>query len=189
LFNIVEHEKNLSDNSDEELMLRCKEGKKECLDILIERYKNPLYRYIFSMIREEAISEEIFQDVFLQVYNARRRYVPTSKFSTFVFKIAQNRCINEIRRGRLINNINPEDYHQKVETPLKNLLETERKNYFLNSLSKLPVKLYSAYVLCEIEGLSYAEIATIQRCSIGTVKSRISRARDRLCEDLKKYEL
>ena len=186
---MVREEKDREILSDEELMLRCREGAIEYLDELIRRFKNSLFRYIYSMMREETISEDIFQDVFLQVFKTRKNYKPKAKFSTFLFKIAQNRCINEARRRKQFKEIKEDFIVSKSETPLTELLEKERKILFLNFIKRLPLKYRSAYILCEIEGLSYEEIGHIQSCSVGTVKSRISRAREKLSKDLKKYEL
>jgi len=180
---------NSSELSDEALMLQCKEDVAGAFDILIERHKDSLYRYIFAMIRDEATSEEIFQDVFLQVYKSRKKYQPKAKFSTFLFKIAQNRALNELRRRRMLAKNELRELSIERSNPLASLLEKERKMVLLDSLTKLPPKLHSAYILHEIEGLAYKEIASIQKCRIGTVKSRLSRAREKLCEELKKYEL
>jgi len=190
LFNILkDKDENLTFLSDEALMLRCRKGEIECLNILIGRHKNSLYRYIFSMIREEAISEEIFQDVFLQVLKFRRKYKPKAKFTTFLFKIAHNRCINEVKHRKVIESKKPDSYQIDMETPLNKMLMKERKKIFYDSIDKLSPKLQSVYVLREIQELSYSEIGAIQKCSVGTVKSRLNRARDKLCEELKKYEL
>jgi RNA polymerase sigma-70 factor, ECF subfamily len=179
----------LTSKTDESLMILLKEGNKECLNILISRYKDSLYRFIFSILRDEMVSEEVFQEVFFNIYKARNRYQPKAKFSTYLYKIAHNISLNELKKRKPFESIEDDIFEFKGKTPLQELLDQEKRKLFLLALSKLPIKYKTAYLLREVQGLNYEEISKILGSTLGTIKSRIARARSMLIEVLKKYGL
>src|SRR5580700_3885054 len=83
---------------DAALMLRVKRGDRAAFAELVERYKQPVMNFVFRSLRDEAEAEDLAQNVFLQVYKSRSRYKQTAKFSTWLFTIARNLCLNELRR-------------------------------------------------------------------------------------------
>src|SRR5581483_9782614 len=88
----------LPTDPDAVLMLRAKRGDRAAFTELVEKYKQPVMNFVFRTLRDEAEAEDLAQNVFLQVYKSRRRYKQTAKFSTWLFTIARNLCLNELRR-------------------------------------------------------------------------------------------
>src|SRR5215469_8997014 len=120
------------------LMLRVKRGDRAAFAELVEKYKQPLFNFICRTLRDEAESEDLAQNVFLQVYKSRQRYQHTAKFSTWLFTIARNLCLNEIRRrtrhpaesieeGHAENEDQPHRQYEdkKVFLPAENVLHGE----------------------------------------------------------------
>jgi RNA polymerase sigma-70 factor (ECF subfamily) len=151
-------------------------------------------------LRDEAEAEDLAQNVFLQVYKSRSRYKQTAKFSTWLFTIARNLCLNELRRrsrhpAESLEETHPENedqpqrqYEDKshVAAPDK-LLHGELAQKIDEALEELPENQRSAILLCRQEDLSYEQIAKILRCSLSATKSLIHRGRETLKEKLKPY--
>jgi RNA polymerase sigma-70 factor (ECF subfamily) len=187
-------------DSDADLMLRVKRGDHAAFETLVEKYKQPVMNFVQRPLRDEAEAEDLAQNVFLQVYKSRARYERTAKFSTWLFTIARNLCLNEIRRrGRHPadsldeTQVQHEDQPQKqyedknVALPVDTLLHGELAEKIEEALAALPENQRSALLLCRQEELSYEEIAEILGCSLPATKSLIHRGRETLKEKLKPY--
>ena len=187
-------------DSDADLMLRVKRGDHAAFETLVEKYKQPVMNFVQRPLRDEAEAEDLAQNVFLQVYKSRARYERTAKFSTWLFTIARNLCLNEIRRrGRHPadsldeSQVQHEDQPQKqfedknVALPVDSLLQSELAEKIEEALAALPENQRSALLLCRQEELSYEEIAEILGCSLPATKSLIHRGRETLKERLKPY--
>jgi RNA polymerase sigma-70 factor (ECF subfamily) len=187
-------------DSDADLMLRVKRGDRAAFETLVEKYKQPLVNFVQRTLRDEAEAEDLAQNVFLQVFKSRARYERTAKFSTWLFTIARNLCLNEIRRrGRHPaesldeSYVQHEDQPQKqyedknVSLPVDSLLHGELAQKIDEALAALPENQRSAILLCRQEELSYEEIAEILGCSLPATKSLIHRGRETLKEKLKPY--
>ena len=185
---------------DAALMLRVKRGDRIAFAELVEKYQQPLFNFICRTLRDETESEDLAQNVFLQVYKSRQRYEATAKFSTWLFTIARNLCLNEIRRrsrhpAESIENSQPElEEHpqrqyedKKYVLPTENTLHRELAQKFEAALAELPENQRSAIMLCREDELSYEEIAKILDCSLSATKSLIHRGRETLKERLKPY--
>jgi RNA polymerase sigma-70 factor (ECF subfamily) len=187
-------------DSDADLMLRVKRGDRAAFEALVEKYKQPLMNFVQRTLRDEAEAEDLAQNVFLQVFKSRARYERTAKFSTWLFTIARNLCLNEIRRRSRHpaesleeTHAQHEDQPQKqyedktVALPVDTLLHGELAEKIEEALAALPENQRSALLLCRQEELSYEEIAKILDCSLPATKSLIHRGRETLKEKLKPY--
>jgi len=185
---------------DAALMLRVKRGDRIAFAELVEKYQQPLFNFICRTLRDETESEDLAQNVFLQVYKSRQRYEATAKFSTWLFTIARNLCLNEIRRrsrhpAESIEDSHPEQeehpqrqYEDKKNVlPAENTLHRELAQKIEEALAELPENQRSAIMLCRQDELSYEEIGKILDCSLSATKSLIHRGRETLKERLKPY--
>ncbi|HUE36092.1 MAG TPA: sigma-70 family RNA polymerase sigma factor [Candidatus Acidoferrum sp.] len=185
---------------DAALMLRVKRGDRAAFAELVDKYKQPVTNFIYRSLRDEAESEDLAQNVFLQVYKSRSRYKQTAKFSTWLFTIARNLCLNELRRRSRHPAESLEETHTENEdqpprqfedksqmgAPDK-VLHGELAEKIDEALAELPENQRSAILLCRQDELSYEEIARILRCSLSATKSLIHRGRETLKEKLKPY--
>ena len=183
------------------LMLRVKRGDRAAFAELVEKYKQPVMNFIFRTLRDETEAEDLAQNVFLQVYKSRARYERTAKFSTWLFTIARNLCLNEIRRRSRHPAESLEETHAEHEDQPRQ--QYEDKKVFLPTgksvarrtgakksrrrSAELPENQRTAILLCRQDELSYEEIAEILGCSLSATKSLIHRGRETLKEKLKPY--
>jgi RNA polymerase sigma-70 factor (ECF subfamily) len=185
---------------DAALMLRVKRGDRAAFTELVEKYKQPLFNFICRTLRDETESEDLAQNVFFQVYKSRQRYERTAKFSTWLFTIARNLCLNEIRRRSRHPAESIEESHsehedqpqrqyedKKILLPTEDVLHGELAQKIEDALAELPENQRTAILLCRQDELSYEEIAEILDCSLSATKSLIHRGRETLKEKLKPY--
>ena len=182
------------------LMLRVKRGDRAAFAALVEKYKQPLFNFVFRTLRDEIETEDVAQNTFLQVWKSRARYERTAKFTTWLFTIARNLCLNEIRRRSRHPAESIEEAHAEHEdqprqqyedkahiaAPEK-LLHGELAGKIEEALAELPENQRTAILLCRQDELSYEEIAGILDCSLSATKSLIHRGRETLKEKLKRY--
>ena len=192
----------MSDQADPDavLMLRVKRGDRAAFAGLVEKYQQPLFNFVFRTLRDETESEDVAQNTFLQVWKSRARYERTAKFTTWLFTIARNLCLNEIRRrsrhpAESLEETHPEHDDQpsrqyedkKVFLPTENILHGELARKIEEALDELPENQRTAILLCRQDEVSYEEIADILGCSLSATKSVIHRGRETLKEKLKPY--
>ncbi|HEX3624635.1 MAG TPA: sigma-70 family RNA polymerase sigma factor [Verrucomicrobiae bacterium] len=190
----------IQSDPDAALMLRVKRGDRAAYAELVDKYKQRVMNFIFHRLRDEAEAEDLAQNVFLQVYKSRTRYKQTAKFSTWLFTIAHNLCLNELRRRSRHPAESLEETHtENEEQPPRqiedksqvaapdNVLHGELADKIEEALEELPENQRSAILLCREEELSYEQIAKILRCSLSATKSLIHRGRETLKEKLKPY--
>jgi len=192
----------MSDQADPDavLMLRVKRGDRAAFAELVEKYKQPLFNFVFRTLRDETETEDVAQNTFLQVWKSRARYERTAKFSTWLFTIARNLCLNEIRRrsrhpAESLEETHPEHDDQpsrqyedkKIFLPTQNVLHSELAKKIEEALAELPENQRTAILLCRQDEVSYEEIAEILGCSLSATKSIIHRGRETLKEKLKPY--
>ncbi|CUU01908.1 RNA polymerase, sigma-24 subunit, RpoE [Candidatus Kryptobacter tengchongensis] len=177
-----------------EIVKRAKDGDEKAFEMIIKKYQNRVANLIFKIIGDSSVVEDLTQDVFLRVIESLRDYKFGSALYTWIYRITVNICIDEIRKRQrsrtyslsdvLTQNPKVEPAHSPVE---KTVERKELREIIENAISKLPLEYKTAIILREFEDLPYEEIAKILKVSVGTVKSRIFRARKLLAEHLKEY--
>lgn len=166
-------------------------------EVIVNRYKNRLLNFVFRFVGDRDIAEDIAQETFLRVFRKRHEYKAIANFSTWLFTIAGNLAKSELRRRKrwrfLSLNWTNEDDEKGIELPDTSKLPDEiLSDHLANSevqkaIKSLPVRYREAIILRDINGMAYQEIADILKCPIGTVKSRVNRARFKLQKKLKVY--
>ena len=186
-----EHEPNGKWQADDkELLARVKVGDTTAFSVLVDRYKVRLFNLIYRMLRNREEAEDILQETFLRVFKEKESYDPTFAFSTWIYTIALNLCRNELKRKKRFKffgiDLVKDDRRYAVEG-------IENRNCLSSTLEKaiasLPVKYRTVFLLREVNQLSYEEMSQSLSIPLGTVKSRVNRARLMLREKLKpKFE-
>ncbi|KON28435.1 RNA polymerase subunit sigma-24 [miscellaneous Crenarchaeota group archaeon SMTZ-80] len=180
--------------TDEELIARFQLGDGYAYDQLVRRYKEPLLNFIYRFLGDIVESEDIVQETFYRVYKNKHYYKEVAKFSTWIYTIASNLAKTELRRRRRrkIFSIHKETAAEKeIELPdVKSDPEKEvntvlTEKVIHKAISNLPPKFRQVIILRDVQGFSYEEISSIIKVPLGTVKSRVNRARLRLQEDLR----
>lgn len=185
---------------DAALMLRVKQGDTAAFTSLVEKYKQPVMNLAWRTLRDETEAEDLAQNVFVQAWKSADRYQATAKFSTWLFTIARNLCLNEIRRrvrhpaeslDQTRDDSDEQPLHQVVDKRIAaapdEMLRGELERKVDEALQALPENQRTALVLCRQEELSYEEIAAVLDCSLSATKSLIHRARETLKARLKPY--
>jgi RNA polymerase sigma-70 factor (ECF subfamily) len=185
---------------DAALMLRVKQGDRDAFSELVGKYKQPVMNLVFRTLRDPVESEDLAQHVFLQVYKSAHRYEVAAKFSTWLFTIARNLCLNEIRRrsrhpaDSLDATFADDDGQPQIQvqdsrefSPPDALLHGELEEKIEAALAELPEKQRTAILMCREEDFSYEDIAETLGCSVSATKSLIHRGREVLKEKLKPY--
>lgn len=170
-------------------MLRFQQGDRAAFEQLFERYSTPLVSFLARMVPDRGRAEELAQEVFVRIHQARSRYEPRAKFSTYLFGIAHNLALNELDRAYRKRETSLEDpaadQVSSQDASIEEQLDAERTARRLEAgLARLPERQRSALLLRSREGMSYAEIAEVLGASSSGVKSLIHRGRERLLEIL-----
>jgi RNA polymerase sigma-70 factor, ECF subfamily len=171
--------------TDEETIEQVLAGDVDCFGLLVEKYQKKVRGMIYNMTRDHHLSEDLGQDVFLDVYRSLRNFDSArSRFSTWLYRITRNKALNAIskRKPLFFAEVPERAVESKAE---QNIAANEFHAEFDRVLDRLPLRQRLAFVWSEIEQLSYQEIAEIEGVSLGTIKSRISRARQSIQEALK----
>lgn len=192
----------LSSLSDEELMLLFGNGRLEAFEELVRRHHKPVYGYMYRMVQNRHIAEELTQDVFLGLVQNARRYTPTAKFTHYLYSIASRLVYREwnqrkrrpllfsLFRGRPVEDDGDEfvDTLPDGRASIRDRLERDEiVSAITQALAKIPPVYREPYVLHRFQDLSYEEIVEILGCPLGTVKSRIFRAEKLLQPLLEPY--
>jgi len=187
-------------DADAQLMLRVKRGDTAAFAALVDKYKQPVLNLVTRTLRDATEAEDLAQNVFVQVWKSRARYRASAKFSTWLFTITRNLCLNEIRRrarhpAEPLDAPHPEHegepLHQPADVqtiaPPDALLHGELERKIEEALAALPENQRTAILLCRQDELSYEEIAKVVGCSLSATKSLIFRGRETLKQKLKPY--
>ncbi len=182
---------------DQQLVERVQRGDKQAFGLLVSKYQRKLARLLSRMIRDSAEVEDVTQEAFIKAYRALPSFRGDSAFYTWLYRIgintAKNYLVSQGRRAPTSTSVDADDAEsmedgdllRHTDTP-ERLMMTKQIGQTVNAaMDALPEELRTAIVLREIEGLSYEEIATVMDCPIGTVRSRIFRAREAISERLK----
>lgn len=172
--------------SDEELMQNFQEGNETAFITLYERYKSPIFRFIYRKLGRQARAEELAQEVFMALIQHRTEWRRESSFKTYIYRIAFNRCITEIRRSEHKMVLDGDDETSKEQlsrmssdepSPADEAENGEFRVRVQQALAKLDADHRDPILLREYEELSYEEIAEVLNIAVGTVKSRIFRGK------------
>jgi len=181
-------------------MLDVKAGDEQSFALLLHRYRTPLVNFLYRMVRNREQAEDLAQEVFIRVYRARAEYVPSAKFTTWLFRIATNLALNSVRDTR----------HQRMEVSLdapvtvdseegderpldvaeknpnieEHLVQEAQREMIRHAIDKLPEKQRAAVLLHKYQELDYGEISKILSCSESALKSLLFRAYETLRVEL-----
>jgi RNA polymerase sigma-70 factor (ECF subfamily) len=174
---------------DAELMLRVKAGDSSSFALLLEKYRAPVVRYLYRMVQNRAVAEELAQEVFFRVYRSRASYEPAAKFATWLFRIATNLALNSLRDGKgergqealedsdsgALRRVS--DSRPSVEQAM---IREVRLEEVRRAIAALPEKQRAAVLMHKYEEMGYSQIAKVLECSEPAVKSLLFRAYETL---------
>lgn len=177
------------DDNDQQLVQRVQKGDKSAFDLLVLKYQHRVLKLVSRFVSDAAEAQDVAQEAFLKAYRALPSFRGDSAFYTWLYRIAINTAKNALVANRRrpvdfdLDLQDPEQYDRQarlkdVDTPEGVLLTEEIRVVVERAMEQLPEDLRTAIVLREIEGLSYEEIAEAMDCPVGTVRSRIFRARE-----------
>lgn len=186
---------------DHSLLAATRTGDELAFEELVRRYTTKIINYLYRLLNDYDLAVDLAQETFIRVYKSADRYQATFSFSTYIYKIAHNLAISELRqrnRRRLVplpSFFSDKDSEEvEIEMPDQRqiladdaMIAAEQRAAVTKAITSLPEKYRAALVLCDIEEKSYEEISTVLDLPVGTVKSRINRARNLLKEKLREY--
>ena len=182
---------------DQALVERAQRGDQKAFGMLVEKYQRKLGRLLSRMVRDQAEVEDVVQESFIKAYRALPNFRGDSAFYTWLYRIgintAKNYLVSMGRRPQISHDVEIEDAEnfedaeelRTAETPETEMMTKEIAKTVNETMMALPDELRTAITLRELEGLSYEEIATLMNCPIGTVRSRIFRARETIAVKLR----
>ncbi len=176
---------------DIELMLRFQKGDESAFEILVKKHTRGVLNLVYRYIGDAARAEDVAQDIFVKVYRARMKYEPKAKFSTWLYRIAVNHCLNEIRSRKsqpaLAAPINDLLEEPAGEHPDSRLSRQELQRAVKAAIDSLPENQRMAVILARYEEMSYDEIASTLGLSLEAVKSVLFRAKENLKQALSRF--
>jgi RNA polymerase sigma-70 factor (ECF subfamily) len=175
---------------DAELMLRVKQGDGASFAILLEKHRLPVIHFLYRMVQNQAVAEELAQEVFLRVYRSRESYVPTAKFTTWLFRIATHLALKSLLDGknrRLEDRLDDDSSDTPVRqvsdqrpTAEQNMVYQARLDEVRRAVAMLPEKQRAAVLMHKYEEMEYSQIAKVLNCSESAIKSLLFRAYETL---------
>ncbi len=174
--------------TDEELIRNFQGGSQEAFDEIVDRFRNPLYNFIFRIIGDSAFAEDILQETFVRLWLNKDSYREIARFSTWIYTIAANLSKTELRRRKVRRWLSfsggkddrPLDFPDEDANPQRDYERQNIRDRLSEELMKMPLAFREVVVLRDIQELTYEEISTILNIPLGTVKSRVNRGRLRL---------
>lgn len=177
--------RNVDDRSDEILVTLFQQGDEGAFRVLVERYQEKIRNLIYSIFNEPELVDDLAQEVFIKAYEGLANFRFQSSLYTWLYRIAVNRSRDEMRKRKLRKWLSLHTMMESGDTEFQQKMTTQpvssdTEEIVSKGLQQLPEKFRIAVILKDIEGLSYEEMAEVMQCEIGTVKSRLSRARSML---------
>jgi len=184
---------------DEQLMYAVAAGNEQAFEELLRRYETQLVTFCYAFMRNRDSAEDLAQETFLRVYRNAARYQPVAKFTTWLYKIAANLCINELKKGQLRSSRSLDEpagsdpdgtriierLANKGDAPLTEAEKHEAQGLIERAISHLPDDQRTTLVMVEYHHMQYHEIADILGVTVSAIKMRVKRARETLRETLK----
>jgi RNA polymerase sigma-70 factor (ECF subfamily) len=187
-----------ADRGDAALAVKVQKGDRDAFGVLVGRFQTRIYSFCYQFFRDRDIAAELAQETFLRTFRYIKKYDSSKKFSTWVYSIAKNICIDEKRkmdRSRTvpIEDVSPTSIQlthqgQHLKDPSQISLQLEDRMLLESAIAQLPEKYKAAIILCYFQELPYQEIADILGLSLNLVKVRIFRAKKQLLEILKEKQ-
>jgi RNA polymerase sigma-70 factor (ECF subfamily) len=189
-----------SDLSDAEVMLELRDGNMAAFDVLLAKYRKPIVHFMFRMVHNQAVAEELAQEVFLRIYRSRETYRAEARFSTWLYRIATNLGVNHARDTRhersastvYLDEADSEtgttpDVADSTPSAEANLLRRERMKAIRQHVMALPERQKTAVLMHKYEGMDYKQIGEVLKLSESATKSLLFRAYQTLREKLKEF--
>jgi len=185
--------------SDEVLMEQLAQGSHEAFDKLLSRYEAAVITFCYAFMRNREAAEDLAQETFMRVFRNARRYQPVAKFTTWLYRIAANLCINELKKGKLRHSLSldeaagPDPDGTKIieriaaddKSPLNDAEYHEAQSLIGKAIDHLPDDQRTTLIMVEYHHMQYQEIAEVLEVSVSAIKMRVKRARETLRETLK----
>jgi RNA polymerase sigma-70 factor (ECF subfamily) len=175
--------------TDEELIAQFQAGNENAYLEIVERFKNRLFAFVYRFVGDSDLAEDLVQDTLIKVYTHRHAYREIARFSTWIYTIAGNLARTELRKRKRRATfsmsslgVGEREYELPSEdfAPSKALEGEQTEKHIRAALAKLPLHFRTVIILRDVQELSYEEISKIMKIPLGTVKSRVNRARLRL---------
>ncbi|MGQ4807689.1 ECF RNA polymerase sigma factor SigE [Candidatus Entotheonellaceae bacterium PAL068K] len=176
--------------NDEAVLIRAQQGDRSAFGLLVQRYQDRVYRMALNILHQQQDAQDAAQQAFLQAWQKRQTYNPRWRFSTWLYRIVTNICIDEYRRQQRRPRL-PDTYLASLTAPHAPAHEYERHERcqaLTTALGRLPVEARIVLVLCYMEGLSYGDIARVRGISTHTVKSQLRRGKALLRQRLQGHD-
>ncbi|MEE9552722.1 MAG: sigma-70 family RNA polymerase sigma factor [candidate division Zixibacteria bacterium] len=177
--------------TDKELMELIQAGDERAFGILVERFQDRLLNFVGRIVIDRETAEELIQETFLRVFSRKASYTPDYAVSTWIYTIALNLARSELRKRKLRRYISLDFIKEEIDAELPDKIDLRAESLspiIEQAIAKLPEDYKTAFILCDIQRLPYQQIAEVMRVPVGTVKSRINRARSMLRDKLKPYK-
>jgi RNA polymerase sigma-70 factor (ECF subfamily) len=188
-------------NTDDYLIGQFQNGDRDAFTHLVHRHKRDIFRFILNKVKDRELASDLTQDVFVKLFKSADLYQPTGKFRSWLFRMAQNICFDYHRKHQKASILSldstgeTEDEFALVDqiedesaNPAREIEFIELQKVIERALDSLSDEQRTAFVLCQYQGMSYSEIASVQKVPVGTVKSRIHQALTKVRDFLKEKD-
>jgi RNA polymerase sigma-70 factor (ECF subfamily) len=170
------------------LVGKARAGERGAYEELIRRHRDRIYRIALRITGDAADADDVTQEVVIQLWTTLSGFLGTSAFTTWLYRVVVNRSLDHLRRARRLSGEEPTDVDQpSVAAPERAVLAGEELRAGLEAIARLPESQRVPFVLCQIEGLSYAQAAAVTKVSEATLRGRLARARTTVLADMRSW--
>jgi RNA polymerase sigma-70 factor (ECF subfamily) len=170
------------------LVGKARAGERGAYEELIRRHRNRIYRIALRITGDAADADDVTQEVVIQLWTTLSGFAGTSVFTTWLYRVVVNRSLDHLRRARRLSGEEPTDVDlPSVAAPERAVLAGEELRAGLEAIARLPESQRVPFVLCQIEGLSYAQAAAVTKVSEATLRGRLARARTTVLADMRSW--